>query len=563
MEFRKQWTALEEAFPSIRLMLFNEGFNVGFGTGHNLNFNAAECDYFLVLNDDIAFPHINWLGEALAIFEGRPNIGAIGAGNNPNSITPFFANGVFDRHGSRWPLRYAEASVLLIRSKVFAEIGQFDQAYDWAYCEDSDLSFRIQAHGYEIEWVEIPHEHWRASSFNVLPGSTKSSILEHNRSVLYSKWNVAINENKIGKYEIYDLWSDGIGDIFCGLLHLKKFINGLTLQQKWNIILNTSCPELARSIFNDQVAIESLSDLQQLRGKYSTQGVRSFKSTRSINYGLPFNIHALVCAALGTPVAANEEVKGILFKRSGGQNTKLASLVSIPSYCVLHLESDRPDHDGRVPMAATLRSIATITADVFDRVVLVGKQNLLCVEDFASGKNKIIDLQGQLSIDSLIDVISGANAFVGIDSFPAHIAQVANVPSAVFFGSVHPSFRVLSERCTWPIVKPIDCIGCYHVSLEPGVPFCMRRDVSCTTDIDPKILRGAIAGCASAKVFDWDPLTAQALELQRKFFMKLLFHPSPEKRFFDARGVSIETASTLVYRMIDQMHDAILLSGHS
>jgi Glycosyltransferase family 9 (heptosyltransferase)/Tetratricopeptide repeat len=560
-EFQEQWTKLEERFSSIRFMLFDEGFNVGFGSGHNLNFAAAESDYFLILNDDIAFPHINWLVEALDIFGNRPNVGAIGASNNPNSITPFFANGVFDRHGNRWPLRYAEASVLLIRSKVFTEIGQFDKAYDWVYCEDADFSFRIQAHGYELDWVEIPHEHWRASSFNVLPDSTKSSILEHNRSVLYSKWNVAISENKIGKSEIYDVWSEGIGDIFCGLLHLKKFTDGLTLQQKQALILNTSCPELAQSIFSDEVVIESLSDRQQLRHKYSAQGVRSFKSTRNVNYGLPFNIHVLVCAALGIPVAANEEIKEILLERPGGRHIKLAPLQSIPSYCVLHLESDRADHDGRVPMAATLRSIAAITADVFDHVVLVGKRNLLCVEDLASRKNKITDLQGQLSIASLLDVISGANAFVGIDSFPAHIAQVANVPSAVFFGSVHPSFRVLSERRTWPIVKPIDCIGCYHVSLEPGVPFCMRRDVSCTTDIDPEILRRAIAGCASKESFDWGHLATQALELQRKFFMKMLFHPAPERRFFDTGGVPIGTASNLVYQIVDQVHDAVLASG--
>jgi hypothetical protein len=149
-EFRQQWTTLQEDFPSIRFMLFNEGFNAGFGKGHNLNFDAAECEYFVILNDDIAFPHINWLDEALVIFDSNPNVGAIGASNSPNSVTPFFANGVFDRHGKSWPLRYIEASVLLVRGKIFAEIGQFDKAYDWGYCEDSDLSFRIQAHGYQL-----------------------------------------------------------------------------------------------------------------------------------------------------------------------------------------------------------------------------------------------------------------------------------------------------------------------------------------------------------------------------------------------------------------------------
>jgi tetratricopeptide (TPR) repeat protein len=557
---QEHWKMLKQNFLSIRFVLFNEGFNVGFGWGHNLNFVAAECDYFLILNDDIAFPHINWLDEALAIFESKPKIGAIGARDSPNSVTPFFANGVVERRGMHWPLRYAEASILLVRAKVFDEIGQFDNAYEWAMCEDSDLSFRIQAHGYDLEWIEILHQHWRSSSFNILPSSIKSAILEHNRSVLFSKWNVALTENKIGRVQIYDLWSEGIGDVFCALLHLRIFTDGLTKGQKDTIILNTSCPEIAQILFEKQIVIESIADLRELRSKYATEGVRSLKSTRGVNYGLPFNIHVLVCSMLGIPVAAHEQLTAILAERLGAGDTTLVPLLPSASYCVLHLESERTGHDGRVPSPATLQSIVTTVADVFDNVVLVGKRKFLRDDQFANPRAKIIDLQGQLSIKSLIAVICGADGFVGIDSFPAHVAQVAYVRSAIFFGSVHPTFRVLSERVTWPIVKPIDCIGCYHISLEPGIPFCMRRDLACTTDISPDILRAAIAGCASMESFDWHRLTMQAFELQRKFFMKLLFHPAPERRFFDPRGISAETASNLVYQIIDQAQDAVLSS---
>ena len=388
----------------------------------------------------------------------------------------------------------------------------------------------------------------------------KSAILEHNRSVLFSKWNVALAENKIGRVQIYDLWSEGIGDIFCALLHLRVFTDGLTKEQKNTIVLNTSCPEIAQILFGNQIVIESLADQRELRSKYATEGVRSFKSTRAVNYGLPFNIHVLVCTMLGIPVAAHERLTAVLVERSGAGNATLAPFRPTASYCVLHLESERTGHDGRVPSPATLQSIAAIAADVFDNVVLVGKRKFLRVDQFASPRAKIIDLQGQLSIDSLIAVICGADGFVGIDSFPAHVAQVANVRSAVFFGSVHPTFRVLSERLTWPIVKPIDCIGCYHISLEPGIPFCMRRDLSCATDISLDILRAAIAGCASMESFDWHRLTMRALELQRKFFMKMLFHPAPERRFFDPRGISVEGASNLVYQIIDQTQNAVLSS---
>src|ERR1700730_7556242 len=149
-----------------------------------------------------------------------------------------------------------------------------------------------------------------------LPPSMKSAILEHNRSVLFSKWNVALEENKIGRSEIYDVWSDGIGDTFCALLHLRVYTMGLTEEQRDTVILNTSWPEVAEIIFGDQITIESIVNQQELRAKYSSKGVRSFKSTRSVNYGLPFNIHVLVCAALGIPVAAHDDITDVLLQRS-------------------------------------------------------------------------------------------------------------------------------------------------------------------------------------------------------------------------------------------------------
>jgi hypothetical protein len=79
-------------------------------------------------------------------------------------------------------------------------------------------------------------------------------------------------------------------------------------------------------------------------------------------------------------------------------------------------------------------------------------------------------------------------------------------------------------------------------------------------DIHPEILRAAISGCASTESFDWHRLTTQALELQRRFFMKLLFHPFPERRFFDTRGVSNQTVSNLVDQIINQAQDAVMPS---
>ena len=88
------------------------------------------------------------------------------------------------------------------------------------------------------------------------------------------------------------------------------------------------------------------------------------------------------------------------------------------------------------------------------------------------------------TIYELISLIKEASYFIGIDSFPSHVAASIKVPSIIFFGAVNPEFRhfksnfngfLLSQQCEFA--------GCYHESKnkklvsckivgESGVPKC-------------------------------------------------------------------------------------------
>ena len=556
-DFDNGWNDLRNEYSLINFKLFNDGFNVGFGQGHNLNFDAARSDFFLILNDDLDLPHMDWLQTALAILENDSGVALVGATETPSSVTQVFGNGVMTTAGLHWPLRYAEASILLARATIFAEIGKFDAAFEWAMCEDADLSFRVQAHGYKLAWLDMPHEHRRSTSFSILPGPTRSSIMEHNRSVLLAKWNVAFDQKRIGRVELLDLWSDGIGDVFCALLHLREYVSSLTEQQRSLLAVNTSSPELARMMLGEQVTIHTIEEKGDLWRTYARQGVRSLRSLRTVNYSVPVNIHALICASLAIPVASQERLSQAVKDVFGDRVGWLRQVGLEGSFCVLHLESERTGHDGRAPTPGTVQEIALAAADHFDHVVLVGKSKLLSVDSLTGRRAEITDLQGTLSVQHLITAIGAADAFVGIDSFPAHVAQAAGIRNAIFFGSVHPSTRVLNEAQTWPIVKPIDCIGCYNKALEPSIPFCMRRDLSCTKDLHPSVLRNAIGGCAELEPFDWRALNGQFIELQRSFLSTILFHPAPERRFLAGTTLSNERASNLLYHVIDRVEEAL------
>lgn len=69
-----------------------------------------------------------------------------------------------------------------------------------------------------------------------------------------------------------------------------------------------------------------------------------------------------------------------------------------------------------------------------------------------------------VSENMLAYVISGANAFIGIDSGCAQIAVACGVESFIFFGSVNPHYRYIDSKKIHAIQNacPIGKNGCYH-----------------------------------------------------------------------------------------------------
>lgn len=554
-DFDKFWQRARIDHPNIALSLYNNGLNIGFGEGHNANFKAKASDYFLILNDDIRLQHMRWLDEAMQMMGADSSLALVGAKQNPSSVTSLFANGVHPNAGQLWPLRYAEASILIARSTHFASVGHFDSGYEWAMCEDSDLSFRIQAHGYKIAWIDIPHEHFRSTSFNVLPSQTKSAILEHNRSVLLSRWNQAFATGIIGRYHVYDLWSDGIGDVFCGLVHLRCYLDSLPIDQQSSVVINCSQLGLAARLFPNHVKLTSISNLDDLRAHFATDGISSLNSLRPLNYGLPFNIHGVICAALGIEVANLAQTGEVIARYFPRPVSESRTLDANGPYCVVHVESERRDHDGRGPSPVVIAHMLAAAGRAFSHIVVVGKQRSV-TPDLMGGSGRVTDLQDRLSMEDLIGVIQTADAFVGIDSFPSNVAQLAGVKSALFFGSIHPSFRVRSESSAWPIVADLPCLGCYHGALEPSIPFCMRRDIACTKDVSEEAVTAAVTGCRDLEAYDWRTLETRSVELQRKFLTKMFFHPASPKQFFQGK-ISNERTSNLVYQMIDSVMNVV------
>jgi hypothetical protein len=228
------------------------------------------------------------------------------------------------------------------------------------------------------------------------------------------------------------------------------------------------------------------------------------------------------------------------------------------SYCVVHLEFNR-NHEGRDLSAGVSAALLRLCGALFERIVLVGRERRLSADLFG-GEADILDLQGSLSLSQLTAVVANARFFVGLDSFPAHVAQAAGVASTVFFGAVHPLSRVWDSAKAWPLTAALDCIGCYHTHLEPSVPFCMRRDVACTTGVQTTAMQAVLAGMVAGEAFAWAELRQRWQALQARLIKLARFHPAPPERLFRSHVVPNEDMSNLMYKVTEQV--GALLRGH-
>lgn len=81
--------------------------------------------------------------------------------------------------------------------------------------------------------------------------------------------------------------------------------------------------------------------------------------------------------------------------------------------------------------------------------------------------NADLDLRGKTDVGQLASVIKNARMFIGIDSFPMHVAQAFDVPGVAFFGSVIPETRLISKAMTSIKADGVKCLGCHHRKPTP------------------------------------------------------------------------------------------------
>jgi len=384
--------------------------NLGFIEPNRQAFNLAEdCQFFVMLNDDTVVPPgwLDKLEEPFKLFLTAALSGPDGGGCH---ILNNF-------HGTQGPFEYLEGSCLCCKVSVISQFGLFPQELSGAYGEDSCLSLRVRERGYSIHRVKLPVSHVRGVTSATVP---QAKIWQENNHKWLRKRFSHYLRVRTFDHPIVVQRADAWGDVLLVtpiIRAIKKF------RPLSSIFVETNCPDVFRD--NPNVA-------------EARRGLRFPPNSLHIDLNMSYesmtDIHIVDAYAKKTLDALGGDFEVIDRRLDFYLRPQDCTRAFIPGAKVAVV------HAGPVNWRSKewgLDKFHKLNRDLMDagwKIILVGNVRaapIACSED----------LRGQTpSIHQLAGIIASANLFIGLDSFPLHLAQAVGTTSIGIFGITSARF---------------------------------------------------------------------------------------------------------------------------
>lgn len=195
-----------DKFVSGLVVVRNET-NQGFLKNCNNAAKNARGEYIFFLNNDTTVGK-DWLTPLIKLIESDKSIGMVGSKLVYPDGKLQEAGGIIWSDGSGWnygrgddpskheynyvrDVDYISGAAIMLNTKLWKEIGGFDERYAPAYCEDSDLAFEVRKRGLRVVYQPlsvITHFEGISNGTDVNGGGLKRYQVENNKKLL-EKWS--------------------------------------------------------------------------------------------------------------------------------------------------------------------------------------------------------------------------------------------------------------------------------------------------------------------------------------------------------------------------------------
>lgn len=210
--------AFTNLHPSIRLI--RQDSNLGFLGNCNEAAKQAQGEYILFLNNDtLVLP--GWLDAMIKLFNDHTDAGLVGAKLLNADGTLQEAGGIIWKDGSGWnygrndnpekseynyvrEVDYCSGACIIIEKNLWNQLEGFDPLFSPAYCEDSDLAFRVRAAGRKVYYQpksEVIHLEGRSHGKDVTQG-VKAYQVENNKK-LFQRWKHILSTHAIPGKDVF------------------------------------------------------------------------------------------------------------------------------------------------------------------------------------------------------------------------------------------------------------------------------------------------------------------------------------------------------------------------
>lgn len=207
---------ISQYFPNI-VHIRNE-VNLGFIANCNHAAIHARGKYVHFLNNDTEV-RPGWLSSLVSLFDKDDKIGMAGSKLVYPDGRLQEAGGIIWDDASGWnfgngrnpddpefnyvkEVDYISGASIMVRTDIWKEMGGFDTLYSPAYCEDSDLSFRLREKGYKVVYQPLSVViHYEGYSHGTDTAKSEiSSVKEYqriNNQKFFNRWKAVLQRDQL------------------------------------------------------------------------------------------------------------------------------------------------------------------------------------------------------------------------------------------------------------------------------------------------------------------------------------------------------------------------------